>query len=308
MPRRVRVAAVLAACLGLFAAPVRGASATPAPPVFLLGVEDSSGLATLLRTETDRAYEDAAAYFESTLDAPITVVWAGDADTFRRVAGRDPGPIAGLAFPPQRRIVLFAPALMSRPDRIVPVLRHEMWHLLFARATEHAAVEPPRWLDEGLATWRCGEWDLDLELRRDRDAWIRDASAAGALFPFDELDARFPEGPRLPLAYAQSASFVEWLAGLAGEQKLPELFRALNRDLDPDPAFRATWGEGLATLERRWRDQTVPGGLLGRLPSAATLGVWLGVVLGILVVSAYVRGRRRIARLPDEGSTSPPEG
>ena len=77
--------------------------------------------------------------------------------------------------------MLYAPALQSRPDRIVPVLRHEMWHLLFARATARATVAPPHWLDEGIATWRSGEWDLGADLARDH-AMLRDAAAAGTLF------------------------------------------------------------------------------------------------------------------------------
>lgn len=304
MPRRAAILAAVLAAVAWFAA----ASPVQAPPVFLEGVPLGSGLRTLLLDETARAHADAAAFFGCALADPVTVVWAEDPGAFRRFSGREPGAIAGLAFPAERRIVLFAPALMSRPDRIVPVLRHEMWHLLFARATARATVEPPHWLDEGIATWRCGEWDLDFELRRDRDTWIRDAAAAGALFRFEELDSRFPEGPRMPLAYAQSAAFVEWLAGLEGEASLQELLGHLDADLDPDPAFRATWGAGLAELEGRWRDHALPGGLLRRLPSAATLGVWAGVLLGILVVAAYVRKRRRMAALPDDGPEAPFSG
>lgn len=298
-------ALVLAVLVAAAVAPARGAPEAPvAPPVFVLGVPDDSGLRTLLLDETRTAHADAAAFFGHSLADPVTVAWADGADAFRRVTGRSPGPIAGMAFPPQGRIVLYAPALQSRPDRIVSVLRHEMWHLLFHRATARATVAPPHWLDEGIATWRSGEWELDYDLVRDRDV-LRDAAAAGSLFRFEELEVRFPEGARLSLAYAQSASFVEWLAGRAGEDRIRDLLAALDRDLDPDPAFRAVWGRGLADLEEEWRRQARPGGLSALLPSVGTLGVWAGVVLGVLVVSTYLRKRRRMAALPDDAPEGP---
>ncbi len=302
---RTLPAALVALVLALRCA--AAAPAPAAPPVFLLGVPSSSGLHTLLRDETARAHADAAAYFGCALEEPVTVAWADDADAFRRIAGREPGPIAGVAFAPERRVVLFAPALQSRPDRIVSVLRHEMWHLMFHRATARATVAPPHWLDEGIATWRSGEWELDHDLVRDRNV-LRDAAAAGTLFRFEELDVRFPEGARMALAYAQSAAFAEWLAGQGGEDRLPELLRALDRDLDPDPAFRAVFGRGLADLEAEWRREVRPGGLGALLPSIGTLGIWAGVVLGVLVISAYFRKRRRMADLPDEGPEPPSNG
>ncbi len=297
----------LAAALLLAAHGASAADAPVAPPVFVLGVPQASGLRTLLLDETARAHADAAAYFGGTLEDPVTVAWAEDAASFRRIAGREPGPIAGVAFPPERRVVLYAPALQSRPDRIVSVLRHEIWHLMFHRATARATVAPPHWLDEGIATWRSGEWELDYDLVRDRDV-LRDAAAAGTLFRFEDLDVRFPEGARMALAYAQSAAFVEWLAARDGEDRLPALLRALDRDLDPDPAFRAVFGRPPADLEAEWLREVRPGGIAAILPSVGTLGVWAGVVLGILVISAYFRKRRRMAELPDEGPDPPPAG
>jgi hypothetical protein len=235
----------------------------------------------------------------------VTVAWTTEPEDFRRRAGVEAGPIAGVAHPARGEVVLYAPALMSRPDRIVSVLRHEVWHLVFARATAGAAVEPPRWLDEGIATWRSGEWDLDLELRRDRAAGLRDAAAAGRLVALDDLDGRFPDGAHLPLAYAQSASFVEWLAARGGEEKLVAVLRELDRDVDPAPAFAAVYGTGLAELEGAWRAHVAPGGALGRLPSVATLSSLAGLVLGVLLIVGFVRKRRRLSRLSDAPPDTP---
>lgn len=270
------------------------------PPIlFVEGVPLRSGLRTLLVNEATSAHEKESAWFGTELTTPVTIRWITDGDELRGRTGREPGTIAGAAVPARGEIILFAPALMSRSDRIASVMRHEMCHLLLARATSHAEVEPPRWLDEGIATWRSLEWDLDLSLRRDQSAWIRDAAAARHLFRFEELDARFPQGPLMPLAYAQSASFVEWLARRNGDTKLRELLQALDRDQDAEVAIQATWGLSLGALEREWR-RDVGGGWLAGVPSFATLSQVAGLILGVLVVAAWIRRRRRLARLPDE--------
>jgi hypothetical protein len=266
-----------------------------------------SGLRTLLLTEATEAYAKESAWFGVELTEPVTIRWITDGKELRARTGREPGSIAGAAIPAQREIILFAPALMSRGDRIASVMRHEMCHLLLAAATARAELEPPRWLDEGIATWRSLEWDLDLSLRRDQAAWIRDAAAARHLFRFEELDARFPDGPLLPLAYAQSASFVEWLARREGEGKLHELLAALDRDEEPEQAVASTWGTSLAALEEEWRSD-VGGGWLARLPSLSTLTQLAGLILGILLVAAWVRRRRRLRALPDEDVSSPGMG
>jgi len=302
------VRAALAAALVLATALPGAAAAADAPAFLVEGVPAESGLRALLLEQSRRAHDDARAWFGRGLERPVTVTWIADADALRLHAGRDPAGLAGLAFPARDEIVLYAPALMSRPDRITSVLRHEMWHLLFARATAGAAVEAPRWLDEGLATWRSGEWDLDVELRRDGATWIRDAAAAGHLFAFDDLDARFPEGVLAPLAYAQSASFVQWLARRHGEDRLRAFLAALDRDLDLDPALREAFGEGLAGLEPAWRDDVVPSGPIGRLPGAATLTSAAGFILSVLLIVAWVRKRRRLSRLPDDEPDTPPSG
>ena len=295
-----------AAC-GVFAAAALLATAqlgAATPVLFVEGVPFRSGLRTLLLSEATSAHDEQSLWFGVQLTSPVTIRWVTDGDELRARTGREPGTIAGAAFPPRGEIILFAPALMSRPDRITSVMRHEMCHLLLAAATSHAEVEPPRWLDEGIATWRSAEWDLDLSLRRDQAAWLRDAGAAHHLFKFEDLDASVPAGALQPLAYAQSASFVEWLAHREGEAQLRRFLRALDRDQDPEVAIRGTWGASLATLEREWRREVV-GGWLAGVPSLSTLTQFAGLILGILLIAAWIRRRRRLARMPDEEVDSP---
>ncbi len=285
--------------VSLWLAWTAGAAGVDAPVVFLEGVPQESGLATLLRTESVRAHEEMSAWYGVSLDRPLTVRWIVEGEEMERRTGIEAGGVAGAARADRNEILLFAPALVSRPERIVPVLRHEMSHLVFARATSAAELEPPRWLDEGIAMWRSGEWDLDLAVRRDRAAWLRDAAAAGQLFAFEELDGRFPRGPRLPLAYAQSASFVDWLDRRSGGEVLRRFIADLGRDADLEVAARAAFGASLETLESEWRED-VAGGFLGRLPSEGALLSAACGLFALLLVATWVRKRRKLRRLPDD--------
>lgn len=255
-------------------------------------------LARRLVAGTVRAYEEARPWFETELGSPVLVEWVTDDATLRRRGG-DPGSVSGLAIPSENRVVLVAGAL-QRPSRIHGVLVHELCHLLFAAATSGAEVAPPRWLDEGIAMWRSGEWDLGSPWQSTRSDLLADAAAAGSVVPLAELDASFPTGPFFHVAYAQSLAFVEWLVRRDGEEALREWLRRLDQDLDPEPSFAGVYGLPLADAEAAWRRTLERGGWLRLLPSGATLFTLMFVVLGLLVVVKFVRMRLQLRRA-DEG-------
>lgn len=261
------------------------------------GVPASRPFAQQLVEQSQRVYEEARPWFEVELESPVTVEWVTDDAVLRRRGG-EPGTVAGLANPGENRIVLVASAL-TRPDRVRGVLLHEFCHLLFARATERAAVEPPRWLNEGTAMWRSGEWDLGLEWRGNRANLLADALAAGTVLPLETLDASFPRGPFFRVAYAQSLSFVQWLVQRGGEGEFRRFLRRLDDDLDPEPAFAEVYGLSLAEAESKWLRSLGKRGWLAFLPSAGTLFTGLWAVLGVLVVVKFVRTRLRLRAAGD---------
>jgi hypothetical protein len=209
--------------------------------------------------------------------------------------------------PSQRRILLFAPALAPHPDRVPTVLLHEFCHLFFARATAGAEVEPPKWLDEGMATWLSGDWDLGLAYRGDHERILLDATAAGTLIPFRRLDARFPSGPFFQLAYAQSRSFVEWLAARDEERALRRFLELLDRDLDPEPAFAQAFGLSMEDAEKGWKRGLGRGGPLRFLPSGRSLFAFGSVLAAVLVLVRWVRVRRQLHRMKDESEPLGPD-
>lgn len=288
--------AIAAALFGPLMVPAPATAEDPRDPVILVeGVPIESGLRTLLLQETLRAYHSGRDWFGADVRGTITVSWAADPAALAQRIGSDPGPVAGVALAHRNLIVLNAQALASRPDRIVSVLHHEVDHLVFAAATSSAEVDAPRWLNEGIAMWRSGEWDLGLSYRSDHATLLRDASAAGSLLKFEDLDGAFPTGPFFHVAYAQSLSFVEWLLRRDGEDGLRRFIARLNEDADPEPAFEAAFGISLAAAEREWRTE-IGGGWLAWLPSGQALIHFAWGGLGLLVVLRFIVVRWKFRR------------
>ncbi len=271
------------------------------------GLPPSAPFAATLEREAEEAHAASSAWFREELDGTVTIVWVTGSTPPPEYRVAVSAPVAGLAVPSRDLILLFAQAIGSRPDKLRPVLLHEMCHLLLAVHTDRADLAPPRWLDEGLAMWISGTWDLGLDWRSDDTSLLADAAAAGSLIPFDDLDSSFPSGPFFHLAYAQCHSFVARLVTEhGGEENVRRLLRRLASDDDFPAAFRATYGVEFTEVEHDWRASIRPSGPFGRIPSAATLTVFGGVLAGLLVAVRFVQVRRRLAQPEPAPSDSPP--
>jgi len=88
------------------------------------------------------------------------------------------------------------------------VVVHEMVHEMLDQFVAPHGRALPRWFHEGLAQTVAG--DTYLGAREDELVW---RAAAGRLESFESLRGSFPaDKPTLQVAYAQSYSFVAWLA------------------------------------------------------------------------------------------------
>ena len=263
------------------------------------GIEPSATFRSVLEREARSAENFAASWFHGPLETVVTVEWATHSGSLQRHGWNGSQTVAGLAVPSQSRIVLFAPALSSRPDRIRSVLIHEMVHLHVHASTIRGDLSPPKWLDEGLAMWISGTWDLGFDWRANDSSLLTDAAAAGTLLSFESLDSSFPDGPFFALAYAQSYSFVAWLVEHYGEDSLRSLLRGIDRNLDFDSAFAAAMGVPFADAERDWRRTIERRGIFGFLPSSQALWIFGSVLVGFLVLVRFIQVRRRLAK-PEE--------
>lgn len=217
-------------------------------------------------------------------------IWvAPDDATFRRWAG-DGAPEWGqaFAFPVERRIVLHGHRGGKGGDAIA-VLRHELAHLALHEVLGNL---PPRWFDEGYASYAAGEWGRDEVLATNFSLAI----AFGRLPTFSGLDSSFQRGSATAqAAYAFSYRAVAELAALDRERGLSLFLAYWERERSLERAMRQAYGLTLGGYEAHWQRATRRryGGL------ALVTDVSLGAVLVILMVGPlwYVRRRRDRRRL-----------
>ncbi|HET7620643.1 MAG TPA: hypothetical protein VFK39_01960, partial [Gemmatimonadaceae bacterium] len=170
------------------------------------------------------------------------------------------------------------------------VLRHELAHLALH---EYLGDLPPRWFDEGYASYSAGEWGRDEVLTTSL------ALLAHGVPPLDSLDEEFHFGAtRAQAAYALSYRAVATLAALDRERGLSLFFRYWKESGSMERAIRSAYGITSADFEERWRKQTER--RYGALALAANMSMALGLI-GLIIVPIYVmrlrRKRRRLAAM-----------
>lgn len=233
----------------------------------------------------------------------VLIAIAPDQRRFREWAG--PGAPewgAALAFPDSRRIVMQGHAASSDAGDPFDVLRHELAHLALH---EYLGDLPPRWFDEGYASYAA------RELGRNDVLAANYALALRGMPTFDELDDRFGEGATsAQAAYALAYRAVDDIASIDPTHGLTLLFRSWKETKSLDRAMRESYGVTLSAFEQEWRDRTRRryGGLA--LFSDLTLA---SVVVLLLITPLYLarrrRDRRRMAALVAADTIEPvPDG
>lgn len=220
----------------------------------------------------------------------VLIAIAPDARRFREWAG--PGAPewgAAVAIPDERRIVMQGSSAGSGAGDPMQVLRHELAHLALH---EYLGDLPPRWFDEGYASFAAGEVDRDAVL----------TTSVALVFhgvpPLDSLDAMFGGGAtQATAAYALSYRAVSDLAALDPDRGLALFFQYWKETRSMDQAIRRAYGLTEAAYEQRWHDHTML--RYGALAIMANMSLALGV-LGIVIVPLYmIRRRRHRARMAE---------
>lgn len=158
------------------------------------------------------------------------------------------GEVGGQYYPPIR--TAYAEITRSEADSswAQEVIAHEVVHHVFDQATGNPYHEPPTWLNEGIAVYVAegGPEDRAPELR----AAVRD----GTVLPLDALTEAFPRvsGP-FSLAYAESASAVDFLIERYGRKAVAELAGLYREGASDDEAFRTVTGGTLAEFDAAWQ-------------------------------------------------------
>ncbi len=183
-------------------------------------------------------------------------------------------------------VVLIPSRVPGYPDHTLEtVLRHEVAHVLIARAARRRGV--PRWFNEGLAIYGARDWGFEDRARLTL-ATVRRGGVALA-----DLDQRFAGGRHSAAgAYALSAAFVRFLLDQHGPFVASRIFDQLAQGHAFDLAFRRAVGNSLETEEIRfWRHLDIWNKWVPLLSSSTTL--WL--LITMLALWAFKRRRERDA-------------
>ena len=183
---------------------------------------------------------------------------------------------AGITHPGGNLILFDAAAL--RRDGGLRLIRHELAHAALGQLGGDGL---PRWFQEGFAVTAAGEWSTESDL-----AMVR---AAQHHLPLSTLESGFPDGlTDIQLAYAESASFFQYLEDRSGPEAVQRLIRDCGAGLPFATAFEREIGNR-AEAESRWLD------------SVRLRYTWIPVVTGsstlfavaaLLCIVAYTRRRR----------------
>ncbi len=192
----------------------------------------------------------ALAQLEEELGAELTsqvrLVAFGTENDFRGAFPPQQDWIGGQAFPDLGVTV----QIIGDGDRgwMETVLFHELSHLVFAQATDGALVNPPSWLDEGLAMYNePGEG-------RGSAGTVERAAEENELLPFSRLQGNFgADGRAVGIAYAQSEMIVTYLINDCGQDGFKEVIANLVADMTMDEALTAACGYDSQALFTTWR-------------------------------------------------------
>lgn len=196
----------------------------------------------------ERGVEEAAALFGVTIEKRIDFFMYADVDAFYEAMGPSLRENVGGVAQPEIR-TLFArvsPDMIDDPF-VETVIPHELTHLVFDVAVDNPYHAPPKWLNEGIATY------LSEGYSASRRADVRDAVSAGELMPLTALAGQFPTTrERFSLAYSETASAVDYLVRAFGRDAMVALVEAYADGLSDDAAFTAALGTDVAGFEAAW--------------------------------------------------------
>ena len=189
---------------------------------------------------------------------------------------------AAVAFPESSRIVMQGRSAGSDAGDPVDVLRHELAHLALHEALGDL---PPRWFDEGYASYAANEVARDAVLGANLALLFRGMPA------LDSLDAGFAGGSlRAEGTYALAYRAVAELAERDPERGLTLFFRYWKETGRFESAVRSAYGITQGQFEEIWRARTRR--RYGGLALAADLSIAAAVTL-FMVMPFYVIRRRR---------------
>lgn len=190
---------------------------------------------------------------------------------------------------PDLRVILIS--VMPGIDQQLELERqipHELMHVLLYGLVKENYNRVPTWLNEGIASL------AETYPNADYQRALKKAAKDNTLAPISALCAAFPrDASGAFLAYAESASFVQFLQNKFGNKLLLDLVSSYNNGYSCEDGVQAVTGASLGQLDYSWRQETLginAGALaLQRLAPYLALAVLL---LGVPSVLGFFMARK----------------
>jgi hypothetical protein len=175
------------------------------------------------------------------------VVLVKERNQFRRISGSDM--VVAFAMPDKDLIVLDISRVYSKPFTLETTLKHELCHLVLHQGVRGENI--PRWFDEGMCQWASGGI---AELMRDEsDKSLAKAVVTDRLMSLNDLD-RFPlDGEALILAYEESKSVLEYIAGKYGKESIMHMIDYLKQGDSINVSIAKSLSISQGELEKNWQ-------------------------------------------------------
>lgn len=215
--------------------------------------------------------------------ARVLIAIAPDAARLRAWVGpRAPEWGAAFAFPDQNRIVMQGRNAGSEAGDPLVVLRHELAHLALHEAM---GALPPRWFDEGYASFAAGEWTRE-------QAFETSVGMVWRTLPtLEQLEQGFVGGGmEASWSYAMAHRVVSELDALGGPTGLTNLLRYWQQTQSFEKAVRGAYGLTGEAFEKHWRAQTRS--RYGALSFVTNVSLAVGLFSFVLVPLFIIRKRR----------------
>jgi hypothetical protein len=167
----------------------------------------------------------------------------------------------------------------------LPLLGHEIAHVITERAARRDLRRLPAWLDEGIST------RMQSSAGAEYAGVLREAARAGALLPLAMLQDLPNRASDRALLYASGAGMLDFLATRYGAERVAGVVRALGEGASVEAAFERALGTTLAAAEGEWRASlgvAAAAPLDWRLPLAGA-----GAALVAILAAAMAWRRRR---------------
>ncbi len=199
---------------------------------------------------------------------------------------------AAIAFPSESpaRIIMQGHTAGSDAGDPLTVLRHELAHLALH---ERLGNLPPRWFDEGYASYAAGEWGRDELLATNGALLLRGMPS------LDSLENGFHAGAsRASASYALAHRAVAELAALDTGRGLALFLEEWRVTGSLERAMRSAYGLTLSGFEQRWQQRTRRRFGMLAVATDFTLAVLISLFMFMpLYLARRRRDRKRMAAL-----------